>query len=664
MTLITLPRPTGEIVATQAVYVRARWSAVWVAVPDLHCTRLTFSTCETIGAAEFHYRFGYRIQAGELDFTLKPVSAIVPGTYVQVAIAGSGARAGYTWYGVWRTARKGDTAQQFSAIGLESLLENPCNNAPYWDGSSVRWAGRGLRFNARGLPNRSAAKHTVHGQSVYVFDGDRPVGDPWSTRDAVETLLAMAAPINAAGNVIFNWTPSNLAALPDFDRLQDEDTHGPTFLALLRSLVPRHRLVGFGCRPGPNNTVVIAFDTFASAAISLKDAAGDEVGTIPANSAQDAIVITDDQSSTASLAIDGASVVDQVIATGARRKAVFSLSAMDGNLSGMWVAAAETEYVEAATLALDYPPDAELRLQEERNRQARAVEKLRPVFARFAPAITTWLQTAGDGEDVETKVPVAVVDEDADPLVQFKLYAWGLEFSEPLPLLTGYAYDGDKIADLVDEPGHRGDSTADEHEPLPTLAFVRIVDAAADPDGVDRWTLADQVGRAADLEQPDDAKTRRWSADARSLRDLLAVELRVQGEAQHVLAATEMVGQADAVKGAIAWERDLILTVCIEDWRETEVRYPADEDVVAFGELVVRARIEAPQYQFVRVCPTPWSTWIRRTRAWSGPTAGSWWTIGRSCDCSRSERTNGTGSRVTRCSSPPAGSTAPSASGT
>jgi hypothetical protein len=606
MTIITLPRPTGDAVATQAVYLRTLWSDAWVAAPDLHCLRISASTCETIGAAEFHYRFGDVIHAGETAFTTKPVVSINPLSYVLVEIAGSGGRAGFTWCGVWRTARKGDVAQQFSAIGLETLLDNPCNNAPYWDGSSVRWAGRGLRFNARGLPNRSADRHTVHGQSVYVFDGTRAVGDYWSTRDAVETLLAMAAPLNAAGSVIFNWTPSNLAALPDFDQLNDEETHGASFLALLRALVPRQRLVGFGVRPGTGNTVVVSFDTFTAAAISLKDSAGVEVGTIPANSAQDALVITDDQSAVASLAIEGAAVIDQVIATGARRKSVFSLSAMDVSLAGLWTSAAETEYLDGATAAADYPPDDEPRLQDERNRAARAAEHLRDVFARYGPEIASWNQKVADGEGsglVEDMLPIAVEDEDAATPVQFLLYPWEVQFSERLPLLTGYSYEADAIADRSTEAGHRAEELDAVHEPLPTLCFVRIVPADQDACGWDRWCLADQVGRGADLEQPDDQRTRRWSADARALRDTAAVELRVQGEAQHVLAATEMVAHANAITGAVRWEEDIILTVCAEDLRDVEVRYPDDADVVPYGELVRRLHIEAPQYQLVRVLP-------------------------------------------------------------
>ena len=185
--------------------------------------------------------------------------------------------------------------------------------------------------STRGLPNRSAAKHTVNGVSCYVWDGDPTSRTYWTTRDAVETLLAMAAPIDGAGDVIFNWTPSNLAALPNFDSLVDEPTHGTSYLHLLRALVPRHRLLGFGCRFGAGNTVVIAFDTFTATAISLKDSGGVEVGTIPANSAKDSIVITADQSAVASLTTEASNVADQVIATGGRRKSVFSISKTDGS---------------------------------------------------------------------------------------------------------------------------------------------------------------------------------------------------------------------------------------------------------------------------------------------------------------------------------------------
>lgn len=604
MAIITLSRPTGAAVAEQVVATRTLWSASWTVQPDLHCLRLSAATGETLSTAEFRYRCGEVITAGQTSFTTKPVVTINPLSYVLVLMLGSGGRAGFEWAGVWKSAVKHDTSQTFSAVGLEALLDNPCLDAPYWDGTSVRSAGRGLRFNARGLPNRSADRKTVNGQSVYVWDEGLIGTEYWSTRTAVETLLAMAAPLDATGAPIWNWVPVNLAALPDFDQLVNEPTHGTSYLNLLRALVPRHRLIGWNCRLS-GTTVQIAFDTFASSAINLTDVHGNPVGTIPANSSQDAIVITTDQSSVCSLSTEASHVADQVIATGARRQSVFSLSGADGNLGGMWSSADETKYVQGATLALDYPSADEPRLQDERNRQARAAEQLRHVFARFGPP-STWSQTAGDGEgnlDPPDRVPIAVEDEDADPLVQFPLVSAELEFCERLPLLSGYAYDEDKILDTEDDPGHHGEETGTDHEPLPTLVFVRVVDAADDPSGIDRWSLIDQVARVADLEQLRDQKHRRWSADVRSLRGSLGLELRVQGEAQHVLAAAEMAGQVGEITGAIDWESDLIVTVCVEDLRDTEVRYPADEDVVCYGELVRRIRIEAPQYQLVRVLP-------------------------------------------------------------
>lgn len=611
MTAITLPKPAGEAAATQAVYTRTAWADAWSAAADLHCLRIAASTCETLSTAQFYYRFGSVIRSGQTSFSTKSVLTINPLTYVKVEITGTGGRAGFTWGGVFRSASKTDTHQTFSAVGLETLLDEPCRDAPYWDGSSVRWAGRGLRFNARGLPNRSGKKQTVNGVSVYVFEG-QGLGEYWSTRDAVETLLALAAPKTAAGAVIFNWTPSNIAALPDFDRLNDEETHGTSFLALLRALVPRHRLVGFGVRLGALNTVEVAFDTFTATAISLTDASGSEVGTIPANSAQDTIICSADPSASVSLSIDGAAIVDQVIATGARRQVVCSLSKVDDTWDRKWNDTDRDAYIDAARDAADYPPETEPRERQDRDRQARAAEDLRHVFAHFGPGLM-WTQTAGDGlgsVDSEDRVPLAREDQDDDESDQFLLFRPALEFLQALPLQTGYAYDGSKIANAIAEenPGeHRAEETSDQHEPLPTLVFARTVYKTNDEvdqwDSLDRWVLADQVARTSDLEQPDFATARRWSLATRPLPVDLAMECRVQGEAQHVIAAVEMGSDVDYLFGSLAWSVDLIVTVAIEDLRDTEVRYPADEDLVTYGELVRRLRIEAPQYRWVEVLP-------------------------------------------------------------
>ena len=289
------------------------------------------------------------------------------------------------------------------------------------------------------------------------------------------------------------------------------------------------------------------------------------------------------------------------------------------------------------------------------------------MFARFGPTCTELNQKAGDGEggvNPGDMIPIAVEDEDADPPVQFLLYKWDLEFAERLPLLSGYGYDGTKIQDKEDDPGHHGDKVTDEHEPLPTLVFVH--GQPGQRSGRHRPLDAGRPGRHGGPGQAG----RRQGPPLEPGRPQRAEHAgspscAVQGEAQHVLAATEMAGEVGEITGAVDYQTDIVLTVCVEDWRNAEVRYPADDDVVCYGELVRRLRIEAPQYELVRVLPETVVDVDYLTQELVRTDGGLLIDDRPQLRLLRpSGRTNGTGSRVTPCSSAPAGSTAHSASGT
>lgn len=614
MTAIIFPSSAAVVApATAAVAIRSAWGDAWAANSLLECQRLALCTGETISTASFRYRFaavanGY-LPPGSAVWTSRAVASILPLSYVRVVVTGTAGRTGYTWYGVWRAARKDDAVQTFTAHGLESLLDEPAVDSPWWDGSAVQWAGRALEFNARGQPNRSADKKTVNGVSCYVFDPSFATAEYWSTADAVETLLACAAVKDEAGTVLWNWTPANLAALPAFDQVR-QACHGASYLALLRALVPRTRLVGWTCEPGTGNAVNVRFFTFAETAITLTDKDGVTVGTIPANALQDTLNIAADQSSQAVAVQEASNVADQVIVTGGRRRSVFSLSGADGNLQKLWTDGAEDAYATGARNALDYPPATETYAREIRDAQARASEQLRHVFALFGPPPTTWDQLVGDGTGeigAEERVPIALADDEA---TAFRLYLPDLEFEERLPLLTGYFYEDTFIEDHAGDGGHQAEEKAGElHEPRPIAVYVRTVKAADDPDGKDRWVPADRLGDGAAIERPDDAVNRSWSADVRAARGLLlGVEMRVNGEPQHVLGAVEVAAgglwlSRDVIPGAVDWESDLILTASVQESRQVEVRYPADADVSPYGELLRTIRVEDPEAELIYVCP-------------------------------------------------------------
>ena len=613
MAAITFPNAVPPLSASaQTVSLRTAWAGSWTALPHLHCTRLALSTGETLSNASFRYRFGTGWAPGTAGWAAYAVQAIPPLSYVRVELTGTAARTGVTWYGVWRAAAKRDVDQTFEAVGLEQLLDEPCRDVPFYDGTQLGWAGRGLAFNAGGVPNRSNARHTINGQSVYVFGPQRRSGVPWSTRDAVEMLLAVAAPKDAGGDVIFNWTPQGLTQLPDWDQLPETETDGPTYSALLRALVPRYRLIGFTVEPGASNTVDVRFFSFAETAISIQDLADppETIGTIPASTTQHTLTVSADTSGSSSLVTEASNVVDQVIVTGARRRSVCTLSKADSTLLGKWTEELEAEYIAGASLDPNYPPATEIQERERRDRDARSVERLHGVFSSFGPP-ADWDQKAGDGDGGD-KHALFVQDEDdawaiefADPPPdppeepdQFVAYRWLLRVEPTVPLRAGYDYAGDVIKDAMDEGtlGHRGEeiNTDGSSDELPPMVFVRVF--------VVEWQLIDQVGRAGDLEPREGMVSRSWSAGVRPVDDLLGMEIRVQGEVQHVIAG-HVMDDISPMHGSLNWEEDLLVTCSIADPRPVEVRYPTDADLELVGETVRRLYLETPEYQLIRVLP-------------------------------------------------------------
>jgi len=555
-----------------------------------------------MSSATFHYRFGQTLPAGGTAWQTKSVASIVPRTYLRVAVAGTDGRDGFNWYGLWRAATKLDDRQRFGAVGLEWLLAEPCRNMPYLDAAgSVRWAGRGMEFNAGGKPNRSSAKHPINGQLVYVFSDDPASGQWWCTEDAVNTVLAVASPKDANDAVIFNWQRSGMTALPLYDRPQ-LPTHGRSFLSLLQSLIPLYRIVGWRITGAENASgetdVTFKAFTFAETAIDIHRNDGTLLGKILSNDDPVTIACPDDQSAFDRLTTDASHVADQVVVTGDRPQIVFSLSNADSSIDKGWTAADHTTYLAGASGAVDYPAATEVRAREQRDRDARAAERLAHVYSRFVVP-DAWSQKSGDGENGETLTAIAFED---DGTTQFKIPETLLAILPNLPLQTGYDYSGTNIDDYPDDVHAGEDLATTPHEPLPPLCFANMIDSAIWPSLTDRWQRIDRIGRAADLEKVDEDTNRRWSASVRAVAGEAAVEVRVRGEQQHVLDYASYNGLDDEIPGSLSWE-SLIFTVAIEDPRNVEVRYPTDANLTPLGEYVNRLRIEAPGHTTVEVRP-------------------------------------------------------------
>ncbi|WP_291321221.1 hypothetical protein [Desulfonatronospira sp.] len=626
MAAISLTQPTLAQPATHAVFTKATWNSPWIDVSAfLHCLNLSWSTGESLGSAVFRYRFlPYLAPDSNLWVNRAPL-VINPRSYVGVTVYGADGRPPLEWIGVWRRASLQSDQQRFTAVGVEWLLHNPCRNAPWLHNGTVRWAGRGLTFNQDNRPNRSQGKHTVHGESVYIFEPDPDAAAWWSTRDAVETTLALAAPLTPAWVPVWHWTPAALDQLPDWDRPQIE-THDRQWVDLLRALVSRYQLTGWRVQPvtsGGQTTLGVQFFTFAEQPIPVYSRTGHVIGQIPTNPLADTLDVSTDASGAASLTTDAAHTVDQVVVVGDQREIVFSLRGRgDETLTSLWTIADQAAYAQGASGEGDWPDDRDE--QDERQRTFRNHERYRHVWAHYGtPA--NWDQRAGGGyDDGSLKRPIAWEEDPNDAEGErFWVYPPLLQFAEQLPILTGFDIAGGTIANLAaqpDPPTYRGTRLGQPgeyvHEPVPLSGWIGIDEGEELP--VDRYYPLDEVHRGADLDQVDEGRNRRWSADVRPLPDRPGVEIRVQGEEQLVLAGGLYIFTRDYIPGGADWQ-NIILTVGIHEPRDTIEFFPAEDQIEMLGDQVLRLRIDAPGYTRVDVRPNtvvgtdPADALLRRT---------------------------------------------------
>lgn len=622
-TTITYPAAVTRDTSTVAVHTRDLWSDAWLARPDLQCTSVTFAASPSISSATFRHRYGVRSVWGSTGTALHPRLNINPRSYVRVTITPTPGMPGNEpiyWYGIWKQATDQGLVQDIPAVGLDALLSfSRVTDAKYVDMfGEIRDAGRGLTFNAGGKPNRTQDKRPIHASNAYVFAENLEQAEYWSTRDIVEYLIEANPPLDKDNNVILMFSLFSDWVLPDFDT-PEIPSHDRDVLTLLRSIITRQRLISFyvsafdiaASGPFPAAGVVyLNCFSFTDTPISLRDADDQQVGAIPANPTILNIDIQRDTTAKASLSIDAQHVADKVTVLGGPRVSVCSISHDDISLEAGWDASDVAAHKTAARLASDYPDDAEVREQEKRNKEARASDKLKHVFAVYKVE-KWWEQIAYDGHGDGDEHPIAI-DDAGDG---FRIMRSSLVPMRELPLLRGYDYAGTIVADNEEAKvvGHRGEQIGEPpFDPLPMLVTIRVpdyLDRDADPK---HFVFIDQVGKAADLEieEYDDGSglgsykppvARQWSARVRVLRDVPGFEIDVDGAEQHILGKTEYEGHEDELKGMWSW-KDMIATVAFQELRRCQVSWP--EEVESIGEFVNEIVIDAgPNYQLIYLTP-------------------------------------------------------------
>lgn len=568
------PFPRDTIV--QSVALKRLWNEPWTTIPHLFADRITWECAPALPTAQLYWRYGEGYLPGEQAF--REIAPLVGRgqNFVRVTcstVDGDQAR----WYGTLEvdgreldgTREELDVAgnlvlfptgkQGLVCYGLEFLLETTFIYESNFltPTGSFEVSRRGLTFNADGLPNRtvsmfgdtylfkarsdvrgmepSAAASTLQSQVRY-----------WSTRDCVEYLLTYHAPYDGLGLQRFplRLAGSALAVLPAWDRPILE-THGKRLSELLSQLIPRQRLLGWflevvaGAGGGANETVDLEAFSFAEQPIRLEEAG---TARIPPNPEQRLLVFDYHAGSahpvTKTSTLDA---VNEVRASGGRRRSCLSTWAYDGTSFACWSYDQQQRYCTGASGSAGYPAAEEIAERQRLNREARAVDALADVFCHFGFNLLDFKTRSAEAGD---QYPVAPDDADDTAL---PIYMPEVVTLRTIPFA---------------EPGS-------DRERAP-FVLAKL--------SGDRYAFLDRYAAVADLEKKIDAAGRKWSAHVQVPPREFGLTLRVSGgPGQHVFASADFVAvdSSDTLDNVPSanW-REFIFTFAIEEDRHCEVVWP------------------------------------------------------------------------------------------
>lgn len=450
-----------ETMLPQRVYWKRRWADEWTEVPELFASVVEWSAAPSISSAELEFRFGRQLSPGAAEFTARFREYGRARYLVKVEIDTHTLQEGgggdtLKWYGtleieaedqfgviqpippaeVWYANGK----SYFTCYGLEQQLEfveviTARCYTPYGE-ETVR---RGLTFNDRGVEN----KHPNLGAN----GGPLFMGDPvytaefWSTRTAVEYLLANHLPTDHNGQ---SWFPFTLAdeanVLPTWDKPRLE-THGASVRSLLNALIPRERLMTWRLDVTDTEIKIVPF-TFTADPIPLVSPPGYYIAYNP-----NTIRIASETDRGGSMVVKRSSLdaVDQVITQGARRTSTGTGSFHDSTLAERWQDSHETEYDSGGQGEPSFPPSTEPELQTQYAINYRNRDRFTHVYRRFwLPA--TWDGMWGDGTSGVQSAPLMPEDDDATSPRALALDDW--RFAPQLALKEGFNYED--LADIVE----------------------------------------------------------------------------------------------------------------------------------------------------------------------------------------------------------------------
>jgi hypothetical protein len=573
----------------QRIWLREVWSQAWVFYEDIHCLDATWALSPTMPTATLVYDYGHVKGYGERAY-LQYDKLEVNGYYVRIGfevdIDPDNLASGkwIYWYGVvqhiednaggiitFNDVPLATGSQTLHCYGMEKLLDTEYIAESYvdWDDEAAGVVQLPICFNHWGRPNRN--DRLMEPQGGYCFEGRtlspggtlRPTAQWWTTNTIVEYLLRFMVPKDSfrtrASRIQYQLYEAGWLPTEDQPVIEQENQ---TVLAILNRLIDRRRLRSFytdvdeSVSPAVVRLHIVAWND------DIIDSGIDGADVLQAN--EDIITLLYDYSpnTNAILRKTKTATYDRIVVRGARRTTTATFHVATNFFEPAWLAATETAYEAGASGWTAYA-SLDLLTQMQMNAEARSASKLDAVYCWFK------IPDAWDQSIIEptTSSAWAAFKEDDGPMAPQDIHEITIE--PQLPLYEGVDYSDDVIAN---------NTAADP--PLftyrqPFLVFKTPTD--------NRWVAGDAIGTLAEsTSDPDDdsydGRNWRWSAMPRVQPDSRTMEIRVSGEQQHVIAATDFTPLAeDRDLGNFDYRsKKMLLTMTVLDNRYAEGKYPED----------------------------------------------------------------------------------------
>lgn len=270
---------------------------------------------------------------------------------------------------------------------------------------------------------------------------------------------------------------------------------------------------------------------------------------------------------------------DRVILRGAHRTSTCTLGSLDGFLKPLWPEELQDLYDAGASTQAGYGA-ADTSEQQRRNAEARAADKLLPVYRRFGPEESWELLVHGGLGPGNGSDDTPVFPRDNDPESSADVCWTTLTMLPTLMLREGMDYTNVGTPDYPIDPKRVSDG------PYNYLAPLLLMHVIPGPEEFPStgWVDMSKHGLSSYLETINEDENHRFSVRVEVPHRDKALLVHVQGQPQHAIAGSANFEPLDVDEKLGGWSYDYMMaTVTFEEDRYCEEQWPPNSAIDTRG---------------------------------------------------------------------------------